>query len=1146
MNSHLRLSPLNFGLAAFAFSCATASAEIDFNRDIRPILSNNCLSCHGPDEKERKADLRLDSREGATADLGGYSAIVPGDTEESELIFRLITDDIEERMPPKGKGRPLTEGEIDLLKRWVAEGAQFARHWSYLPPSRPALPEVNRPSWAHHPPDTFVLAMLERHGLKPSPQADRWTLARRAAIDLTGLPPTPEEAGAFVNDKSPHAYSDYIDLLLAKPAYGEHWGRQWLDLARYADSAGYADDPPRTIWAYRDWVIRAINANMPFDQFTVEQLAGDLLEQPTNDQLVATAFHRNTLTNNEGGTNDEEFRNVAVVDRVNTTMQTWMGTTMACAQCHTHKYDPITQNEYFQFFAFFNSTEDADRRNEAPLTQVYTPEQRNMEARLRRELGELRAELTMDSPELAREQKKWETDLSIPLVWSKVQPAAISATNGVKLTAGPEGLIQATGAAPDKTVYTVEFPITHEIRALRLDLVPVDGAVGRENNVVVNRIAATHLPPDSAGGIRGKIVRIELPGSNKFLQLAEVQVLSGGSNIAPQGKASQISTYPGGPAQHANDGNTNGDFNAKSVSHTEGGSDLWWEVDLGSMREIDEIVVWNRTDGNTASRLAGYRVLVLDNDRRTIWRQEPEAVPMPSTSLATSGARPVTFAAASADFAQDQFPASAVISTGLDPARGWGLAPRYDRRHHLLLLPETPVSAGGTLRLLIHQESNWPRTSIARFGLSTTSNPSAGSRIRIPAEVRKALEAVARTDSQKEIISSFYRTIAPANAGTHKKIQELEKQLAGIKPATTVPIMRDLPSGKGRRTHVQVRGNYKQKAEEVSPGVPSALHALPADKPRNRLTLAHWIMSEKNPLTARVIANRQWEALYGTGLVTTSEEFGSQGEYPSHPELLDWLAIELIESGWNMKKFHKLLVSMSTYKQSSRVTPELLEADPFNHLLTRGPRQRLSAEMIRDQALFSGGLLSGKMYGPPTRPPRPKLGLRAAFGGSTDWNDSTGEDRYRRGIYTEWRRSMPYPSMATFDAPNREVCTVRRSQTNTPLQALVTLNDPVYLEAAQALARRAIKESPDGNPSTIASRIFQLALVRPARPAEITPLTGFHQTAYKTFLQDAEGARALATEPIGPPDEGSDLVDLAAWTAVANVVLNLDEVFQKP
>ncbi|MAT46452.1 MAG: hypothetical protein CMO35_03365 [Verrucomicrobiaceae bacterium] len=1139
---HLRLRFLVLSLTP----ALAMGAEIDFNRDIRPILSNKCLACHGPDEKELKADLRLDSLRGATMDLGGYSAIVPGKVSESELIARVVEEDEDERMPPKGKGKRLDPGEIDLLKRWIAQGAKFDQHWSYQVPQRSIPPKVNQKDWPATQPDHFVLAMLESRGLKPSPPSDKWSLARRAAIDLTGLPPTPEEVATFVQDESGDAYSKYIDLLLAKPAYGEHWARQWLDLARYADSAGYADDPPRTIWAFRDWVIRSINNNIPFDQFTIEQLAGDLLENPRNDQLVATAFHRNTLTNNEGGTNDEEFRNVAVVDRVNTTMQTWMGTTMACAQCHTHKYDPITQNEYFQFLAFFNNTEDADRRNEAPLTQVFTPEQRRKEAELQSEIQKLKNDLSANALDLSEEQKKWETSLSPSLRWSKIQPSSLSASNGVTLESGPDNVILAGGGTPAKSVYTVEFPVTREIRGLRLDLIPLNGSVGRKDNVVINRITATHTPPQSSSGVKGQIVRVELPGNDKFLHLAEVEVFSGERNVARAGKASQISTDFDGPARLAIDGNTNGEYTAKSTSHTGGGQDQWWEVDLGKIQEIDRIILWNRTDGETPGRLAGYRVLIMDQNRKIIWKKQPEEVPRPNTVFTTSGARSVPLVAASADFSQDKFPASAVVNPQLDPGKGWAVAPQYDKRHHLLLLPDEAIPAGGTLRLQIHQESNWPGTAMAKFGISTTRDPGAGAHIRMPAEVRQALKSTERSDKQKELIGDFYRRIAPATAGIQKRIKDLEQQLAALKPSTTVPVMRDLPPGKRRKTHVQIRGNYKQKAEEVSEGVPAVFHPLPKDAPLNRLTLAKWIMSRKNPLTARVIANRQWEALYGSGLVSTSEEFGSQGEYPSHPQLLDWLAVELIESGWDMKKFHKLLVSMSTYRQSSRVTPALLESDPFNRLLTRGPRQRLSAEMVRDQALFAGGLLSGKMYGPPTRPPRPKLGLRAAFGGSTDWNDSTGEDRYRRGIYTEWRRSMPYPSMATFDAPNREVCTVRRSQTNTPLQALVTLNDPVYIETAQALARRAVKETATDKIDQVAAHMFQLALVRPPKASELAPLTRFYEQAYRTFLQDAAGAMALATEPIGAPEQGSDIISLAAWTAVANVVLNLDEIFQKP
>ena len=1133
-------------LLLLLLSATAASAGIDFNRDIRPILSNSCIACHGPDEAELKADLRLDSHEGATMDLGGYAAIVPGNIDQSELIARIIEEDENERMPPKGKGSRLSSEDIALLKQWVREGARFDKHWSYQPPRRPTPPPVQKSGWPSIHADNFILSKLEENTLQPSPPADRWSLARRVAIDLTGLPPSPEEATAFVQDTSQDAYSRYIDTLLDKPSYGEHWARQWLDLARYADSAGYADDPPRTIWAYRDWVIRAINTNMPFDQFTTEQLAGDLLDNPRNDQLVATAFHRNTLTNNEGGTNDEEFRNVAVVDRVNTTMQTWMGTTMACAQCHTHKYDPITQNEYFQMLAFFNNSEDADRRNEAPLVEVFSEDQRKRQVELREEIEGLKTALREDSLELAGMQEKWERSLPSSLTWSPMQPSELSATGGTTLSAEENGIIVASGENPEQSVYSIELPLSDEVRGLRLDLLSHEGAVGRKDNVVINKITATRLPLNSATGISGQFVRVELPGNDKFLHLAEVQVFSSGQNIALGRKASQISTGFDGPANLAVDGNTNGVFINKSTSHTAGGRDQWWEVDLGRPESIENIVLWNRTDGDTAARLSGYRVMILDADRSPVWKKAPEETPSPSTTFPISGAQLIPLSAVSASFAQDKFPAEAVLTPALDPARGWALSPQHQKDHYLFLTPSKTIEAGGHLRLDIHQESNWPTTTMARFRISFTNESTAGSWIRTPSAVRTALTSRPRSADRQKLIDDYYRTIAPATARAQKKIKELEQQLADFKASTTVPIMRDLPSNKRRKTHVQIRGNYKQKAEEVNEGTPAALHPLPPKAPLNRLTLARWIMSPDNPLTARVIANRQWEALYGTGLVSTSEEFGSQGEYPSHPQLLDWLAVELVESGWNMKKFHKLLVSMSTYRQSAKVTPELLEADPFNRLLTRGPRQRLSAEMIRDQALFIGGILSGKMYGKPTRPPRPKLGLRAAFGGSTDWNDSTGEDRYRRGIYTEWRRSMPYPSMATFDAPSREVCTVRRSQTNTPLQALVTLNDPVYVEAAQALARRALKETSSDKPSQIVTRMFQLALVRPPKPVEINPLTDLYEQAYRSFLLDVSAAKSLATEPRGTSSEASDIVSLAAWTAVANVVLNLDEIFQKP
>ena len=751
-------------------------APVDFNRDVRPILSNTCFACHGPDEKTRKARLRLDTRDGATE-----SAVVPGKPDASELIARLTADD-HGRMPPAKTGKTLTPREVEVLTKWVKQGAPYAEHWSYVKPVRPAVPVVQNPGVpVRNAIDAFVLARLRKEGLAPSPEADRYTLARRVSLDLTGLPPTAAEADAFVKDRSPDAYEKLVDRLLAKPAYGEHWARMWLDLARYADSAGYADDPLRVIWKYRDYVINSFNANQPFDRFTVEQLAGDLLPNPTTGQLVATAYHRNTMTNSEGGTNDEEFRNVAVVDRVNTTYMVWMGTSMACAQCHTHKYDPISQTEYFASLAFFNNTADADRQDESP---------------------------------------------------------------------------------------TIPF---------------------------------------------------------------------------------------------------------------------WTDAELNRRNELEALV----TDLED----------LLKDKKPAEWKAERD------------------------------------------------------------------------------------------------------------------------------------------------RLVALKKELAALKPATTVPVMRELAGKDRRKTRLQYRGNFQDLGNEVAERTPSAFHGFPADAPKNRLGFANWLVGPDNPLTARVTVNRFWEQIFGVGLVRTSEEFGAQGELPSHPDLLDWLAVEF-QSDWDVKRLLRLMVTSSAYRQTAKVTPELYERDPENRLLARGPRVRLTAEMVRDQALAAAGLLSAKTLGPSVKPPQPNLGVSAAFGGAIDWQPSAGEDRYRRGLYTTWRRSNPYPSMSTFDAPNRDICVVRRARTNTPLQALVTMNDPVYVEAAQALARRAIDKG-GKTPAEKAAFAFRACLVRPPTDAEVERLVTLYEQSRSRFAAEPAKAADFATKPLGPLPKGVDVVDAAAWTVVANVLMNLDEILMK-
>ena len=790
-------------LAVDASAGEAAPRPVDFNREVRPILSNRCYACHGPDASKRKGSarpLRLDTEEGAFADLGGYSAIVRGRPDESEMIQRVVSDDPTEVMPPPKHGQKLPPAEIERLIGWVKQGAPYAKHWSYARPTRPDLPDVKEMAWPRNAVDRFILARIEKEGLKPSPEADRDVLIRRLSLDLTGLPPTPEEVEAFDKDTAPDAYEKLVDRLLAKPTYGEHWARAWLDLARYADSAGYADDPARTIWAYRDYVIRSFNANKPFDRMTLEQIAGDLLPDATDETRIATAFHRNTMTNSEGGTNDEEFRSAAVVDRVNTTMAVWMGTTIACAQCHDHKYDPLSQADFFRLYAFFNNTRDADRNDEGPTLPVESTEQKRRKAELEGEIGRVE-------------------------------------------------------------------------RALK-------------------------SPLDS----RAEALKAEL--ERYFL-------------------------------------------------------------------DADEIVRKSARD-----ELAG-----------------------------------------------------------------------------------------------------------------------------------------------------------------------LKKRLAALKPETTVPVLQEMAANARRTTKIQMRGNFLDLGDPVSEGVPEAIYPLPPDAPRDRLTLARWLVSPDNPLTARVVANRTWEQVFGAGLVPTSEEFGSQGEPPTHPELLDWLATEMVRQGWDLKQFLRLLVTSSTYRQSSKVTPDGLRLDPANQWLARGARFRLPAETVRDQALAVAGLLSPKMYGPPVRPPQPSSGLSAAFGGKIDWTTSMGDDKYRRGLYTTWRRSNPYPSMATFDAPNREVCTVRRSRTNTPLQALVTLNDPVYIEASQALARRMAS---GGKERADKIRLgVKLCLARDPSDRELSRLADLYDDAHSRFATDADKARKMATEPLGAAPAGSDLVDLAAWTVVANVLLNLDETLMR-
>ena len=1116
---------------------ASATGAPDFNREVRPILFNNCVACHGPDDENREAKLRLDQHGFAVE----ARAIVPGKKEESEMWIRI--NDAEDPMPPEKTGHQLSSKEIETLGHWIDSGAAYDQHWSFKRPSRAALPKISKPGWPSNPIDHFILARLDAAELEPSPQSDPYTLIRRLSLDLTGLPPSPEQADAFARDPDPAAYEKLVDQLLASPGYGERWARMWLDLARYADSRGYGSDPLRRIWRYRDWVIDAFNRNLPYDQFTVEQLAGDLLPEATTDQLLATAFHRNTLTNTLGGTIDEEFRVVAVKDRTNTTGQVWMGLTVGCAQCHTHKFDPITQTEYYQLFAIFNQTEDNDRPSEAPRVPTPTREELAERRALDAQVAAAEKAIANRPEEFYRRQREWEKLVATGIEWHTLKPTQAIASSGTELEIDGGGAIHARGKTARTDTYTITLPRPAEvITALRIDTLPDSGQV---KNFVINDILLSVDPSDPAPP-PARYVRIELAGKKKILHLAEVEVYSGGKNVAPAGIAKQSSTDFGGPAALAIDGNQDGVFTHRSVTHTSVQDNPWWELDLKTARPIGRLAIHSRSDNGLFNRHDGFEILLLDQDHRPLWKR---AIPRAKAhhELAVDGSRSVPLKNASTTFAQDRFPASAAIDGDADSHSGWAVGPQHGKSQSLAFEVDRSIGqAGGTLTLTLTQ--NYADHTLGHFQVRATASPDP--RPLLPGEVSAALAVApaSRSAGQEKLISDHYAASDPWTMTKIKEITELRGKIAGLRPTTT-PIMRDLPPEKHRKTHLMVKGNYLQPGEEVVAGVPAAFHPLklePGKRP-DRLALAQWIIDPENPLTARVAANRFWAKLFGTGLVETEEDFGSQGTFPSHPELLDWLALHYRDDlRWDTKAFLKTIVMSSTYRQSNRFTAAHLASDPKNRLLARGPRFRLEAEMVRDQALVTSGLRSEKMFGPSVFPPQPAGLWRAAFNGERQWKTSEGDDRYRRGIYTFLRRSVPYPSMITFDAPNREICSVRRIRTNTPLQAFVTLNDPAYVEIAQALARRIIREGGSNTDSRIRHGL-KLCLLRAPAPEQVAAIGKLYASELAHYQNAATGAKALATDPFGPlaKDFPASEAEAAAWTVVANVLLNLDAMMMK-
>jgi hypothetical protein len=1139
----MRLARVLFSLPLFA--PAALAAPVDFNRDIRPIISEKCFHCHGPDEASRKAKLRLDLRDEALKERDGIRAIVPGRPDDSELMVRILSKDPDDVMPPPKEHHEMSPAEIDVLRRWIADGAPYAKHWAFEKPQRPAVPEIKNAQALRTPIDRFIAVELQKHALSLSPEADRHTILRRLSLDLIGLPPAPAEVDAFVNDTRPDFYERAVDRLLASPHFGERWARMWMDCGRYADSTGYGSDKMRPfMWPWRDWVINAFNRNLPYDQFTTEQIAGDLLPNATRDQVLATTLHRNTMTNIEGGTIDEEYRVAAVKDRVSTTMQVWMGLTAGCAQCHSHKFDPISHREYYSLFAIFNQTEDSDREDEEPRLPVPTPEEEKRTNHLNAEIKSLTEALGVTTPELETEFHEWEAQMLRPVTWQPIAVTEAKASSGAKLGLQPDHSILAASGTSDRDQFAIRGNTgLRQITALRIEALPDDSLPSRgpgragNGNAVISEIRASIREANPVLP-RARFVRVEIPGKDKILSLAEVEVFSEGKNIAVKRPASQSSVDYKGEPTLAVDGNTNGHFDqGKSITHTERSDNPWWEVDLGDEHRIEGIVVWNRLEG-LGDRINGARVVLLDALRTELASRTIEDTPMPKTGRLFDDSKVVKLANASAGFSQSGFEAPGAVDG--NNKTGWAFAGAAGTAHALVVECTPPVSLDASSELIVTlSQQHGGHHTLGRFRVSTTNAPAP---VReLPSAIREALaiEPSERSPEQRTELLSYFRPLSKYAGDLQRKLDVTKAELAKMKPVR-VPVLRELASDKQRKTYILTKGNYLAPAEEVTATTLKEFHPAPEGK-IDRLTLSKWIMDPENPLTARVAVNRFWAQLFGRGLVESEEDFGTQGTLPTHPELLDWLAVEFRENGWDVKRLLKLIVTSSAYRQSSKVTPELLQKDPIDRLLSRYPRRRLGAEEVRDQALAVSGLLSTKLGGPSVYPPQPDGLWKVAFnGGSTaEYKTSTGEDRWRRGLYTVWRRTMPNPTMVTFDAPSRETCTIRRVPTNTPLQAFVTLNDPVFVECSQALARRIIKEGGTDADERIRFAL-RLCLARPVDEKQIAPLRRLLDEELLHYKQVPEDAAKLATQPLGPLPAGVDAVEAAAWTSVANVLLNLD------
>ena len=997
-----------------------------FSREILPLLSERCFLCHGPDEETRVSEFRLDIRNEAVEERDGSFIIKPSDPDSSELIKRLTSHDEDIMMPPPDSGKePLTVAEVDQVKQWIKNGAVWSTHWAFVAPTRPEVPRVKQADWIRNPIDAFVLRRLEEENLAHSAHADRVVLLRRLSLDLIGLPPTIAEIDAFEADDSPDAYEKQVERLLDSPHYGERWGRIWLDAARYADSDGFEKDKPREVWFYRDWVINSLNRDLPYDQFIIEQIAGDLLPNATQDQIVATGFLRNSMLNEEGGIDPEEFRMQAMFDRMDTVGKAVLGFTVQCAQCHTHKYDPLSHREYYQMFAFLNNSHEAQ-------PTVYTPQQQTQRDEIARQIAQIEEKLRTDNPDWAKQMSAWEATVRDDQpVWT-VLPIENAGSGTQRYFRQPDDSLLAQGYAP--TRFDAPFSVTTdlpELRSFRLE--------------VLNH---PNLPAEGPGrGFDGQFALTE------FTVKAE--------SVADPQKS----------------------IVAKIVQAT---------ADFGNERkELGEPFV---DDAGKSAGFTGPVEYAIDGDKKTAW--------------------------------------------GIDAGPG-----RRNQPRKAVFVAEKNIAFPGGTKLTFtlgqHQgganSDNNETLNLGRFRISANRVEAIAD--PVPTVVREILEIPfdRRTDEQMASVFSFWRTTIPDWKDANEQIETLwQKHPEG----TTQFVLQERTNP--RETNVLARGDFLKPIEQVSAAIPSFLHENSETK--SRLDFARWMVDRESPTAARSIVNRVWQAYFGTGIVDTPEDFGSQGAIASHPELLDWLSVEFMERGWSLKHLHRLIVSSATYQQSSSIRtddPRQLD-DPDNRLLSRGARFRVDAEIVRDIFLAASGLLNENIGGRSVYPPAPGfLFQKPASYGPKDWAYETDAEKYRRAIYTFRFRSVPYPALQAFDAPSGEFSTVRRTRSNTPLQALTTLNETLFVECAQALARRVVSEGGDNDADRLVFA-FRCCVARRPTVEEVKVLLDFLKTQLERFED-----KSNPMEFIGEHAAEVNASKLAAWTIVSRIILNLDETITK-